>query len=254
MVDRQKPKERSEAEKRAWRRELEERLVRHGWLSEKEAFGVFHKRRAKSLSQGGKRRFESEEERRKLSDAGKARFATEEAHKTASLAKGGTAVLTYPLFLRMGTIAEVMELTQLDRVAVEGAKNRFRRRGLLAKPTPEETATLKSRAQSEQYEVKAKDSQQGIILASRLLRAGLIPDDKSYWNQLERVYQEHGRRLPTTFAERLILETYLIAFSDIQKGQEIFKLMEQLGESDPSQKPAVLVDDVVFLRSYCAGH
>lgn len=160
----------------------------------------------------------TQEHRDKISAAKKGQktaLQTMEVRRSISKKKGGIMGQAFPLFQRGWYVSDVIELG-FERRQVTNALAKMKIAGLVKRPTQEEKKEGAVRShRTKEYLPEENNSH---LLARRFLDDGLVVDNLEYFNKLQNLYQERGRKLPESSSDRLRLEVFLRAVSETKEG------------------------------------
>lgn len=142
-----------------------------------------------------------------IGDNNRKRTFSEEMRVRASEKRGGVRNRCFPLLLRGASIDDVSQLTSFKRNQVESLLSDLRKKGILRRPTKEETRKAARKAhlgrpKGSKERNYSEEQKHAILLARRFCEEGYITKDLSYWNQLHEIYRRSKRELPESFADQ----------------------------------------------------
>lgn len=151
------------------------------------------------------------------------RTISEETRAKISETKGGVRNRCLPLLLRGASVDDVLQLTSFKRNQIESLIDSSREKGILRRPTEEETRRAARKAhlgrpKGNKERNYSEEQKYAILLARHFCEEGHITKDLTYWDQLHEIYRRGRRELPESFVDQLRLEVFLAARTDIEKG------------------------------------
>lgn len=178
----------------------------------------------------------SDETKKKIREAITGRRHTDESKRKMSLERGGRAIRGYPLFLRGASVEDVVQIAGIDRKKVKYLRDDLRKRGKLKRPTKEEQRLARRKSHLGKKRTShgreyTPEQVKSIAFAKKLLKAGLITEDLTYWIKLNEIAQKQGKVLPKDFSESLRMEAYLAAkMKASENNLSLLRLLYRLGE------------------------
>lgn len=167
-----------------------------------------------------------------------------------------------PLILRGGIPIEVESVTDLSRKNINKAAHRRRPEWSSVPPaSPQQLKEKRNRAytiirerkRSEKSFLLSEDQQKILALAKTLVKEGYFTDDLTNFHRLEKLYKEHKRAIPESFAVRLCCEYFIAARMQVQRDnkrdmiEEYTRLLKDLQGEGQSLCPDILVAEQKFI-------
>ncbi len=130
-----------------------------------------------------------------------------------------------PLLLRGARVEEVIGVTGWTQRQTESLVGGLRRQGILLRPTKDEERFRKKRAhlgkpKSSHGREYTAEQKKAFVLAKKFLDAGFIGKDTFFWQSLHEMYARQERKLPEDFADKLRLEVFLVARTQVEDGNK----------------------------------
>lgn len=146
--------------------------------------------------------------------------------------KGGYWQSLVPLFKRDSSLAplDVAKITSLTTVQVSRFKDSH-----LPSPMPEEKTKNLIRRNQIRWHGFSQDELEGFAFVRKLIEAGLITEDITYWDKLNHFHKERQRPLPERFAEKLRSEVFLRAVDvTSRRDNDLFMTYQSIADSSSS--------------------